>query len=96
MQGKSRSGIGCSAPDAVAKGTDMSRLLWLLMMRFAGLLDRRLLTVPEVDDPSPPPADPGEPPMTGQIDSEAEWTRQIRRALISSHRVSRPTSSTRE
>ena len=64
----------------------MFRLPWRLMMWIAEALDRSLLTVPEVNEPLSPPADSGKPPMTGQSDPNAEWTRQIRLALIRSHR----------
>ena len=74
----------------------MFRLLWRLMMWIAEALDRSLLTVPEVNEPLSPPADSGEPPMTGQSDPNAEWTRQIRLALIRSHQGIEATSSAPE
>ena len=55
----------------------MNRLLGPLFMRVAELLDRSLLMVPEVDETPPPPPDP-----------QAEWTRQIRRALLRAHETS--------
>jgi hypothetical protein len=61
----------------------MFRLLWHLMMRISEALDRSLLRVPELNEPLSPPS--GRPSMTGQSDPNAEWTHQIRRALISSH-----------
>ena len=74
----------------------MFRLLWLLVMWIAEVLDRSLLTVPEVNEPLSPPADSGERPMTGQSDPNAEWTRQIRLALIRSHEISRPVGGVQE
>ncbi len=37
------------------KGSDMSRLLERLLMWVADILDRSLLTVPDLDDESPSP-----------------------------------------
>lgn len=77
MEGKSRGGISRTVLEATTKGTDMDRLLGPLLMRVAELLDRSLLIVPEVDETPPPPPDP-----------QAEWTRQIRRALLRAHETS--------
>lgn len=59
-----------------------------LILWVAAILDRSLLTVPEVDELDPPSTD-NEPPITGQGDPQIEWTQQIRRALLSAREVSK-------
>lgn len=77
MEGKSRGGISRTVLEATTKETDMNTLLGPPLMRVAEPLDRSRLMVPKVDETPPPPPDP-----------QAEWTRQIRRALLRAHETS--------
>lgn len=57
-----------------------------LILWVAAILDRSLLTVPDVDELHPPSTD-NEPPITGQGDPQMDT--QIRRALLSAREVSK-------
>jgi hypothetical protein len=59
-----------------------------LILWVSAILDRSLLTVPDVDELHPPSTD-GEPPITGRGDQQIEWTQRPRRALLNAREVSK-------
>jgi hypothetical protein len=59
-----------------------------LILWVSAILDRSLLTVPDVDELHPPSTH-DEPPITGQGDQQIEWSQRIRRALLNAREVSK-------
>jgi hypothetical protein len=64
----------------------MRNLLWRLLIWVAEILDRNLLTVPDVDENYPPSAGPTD----SQDDREIERTRPILRDLIAARAGAAP------